>query len=695
MKRKIWANLLMGAVFAFVLSVSAVGNLVTGYDLEVKSLLVLFLWCAYCSLISALLFRFKYAGAVLLCLTVLAAPVIWKDGLLWEELQSLCYLISSHYHDVYDWSVIGKPLSDVVSRPLIVLSAWAAFSVSWSVCRRKHIMIIMPSLILPLVICLITTDRVPDTIYLYLLILGMALLLVTGWTRRNYPAQGIKLTFRLTIPIAAALALLFAANPRDEYVNNAGKYQKEVMSWFQKLQDTTEYISSGVSFESAVSEKLNLRNVGPRSPVPHSVMRVNSPIDGTIYLRGRDYDKYSGTGWESSLNRNEVFTSGTTSSGELIIVTYGVKDLLYVPYYSSNEITLVNGAVDNDENLQRYSYDLARSTSGGSDMPEASYTELPAETLQWTSNLDVIIDLEDLPQSEKIYRIESYVQNSAIYDLSTSRMSSEYHDFAQWFLEESDTGYCVHFATAATVLLRAAGIPARYVEGYMVACTAVEDVVVSSLDAHAWAEYYDSVSGTWKILEATPADLQDEEENVTTMSSISEGTEHDATVTEADASEPEQNDSGVAATIPDVETETQQITQDNMPDNMAGTTENKEPFKLPEWVKTIFWIILAMASIPIQSYVRIELKRKQWDQGKANEKAIVRWRQTKKLAHLVDVPFPEELELLAQKANFSQHRIQPCELQLFEDYKEDLLETVSSKPWYHRILLRWIFAIGS
>lgn len=695
MKRKVWANHLMGAVFAFVLSVSAVGNLVTGYDLEVKSLLVLFLWCACCSLISALLFRFKYGGAVLLCLIVLAAPVIWKGGLLWEELQSLCYIISSHYNDVYDWPVIGKSLSDVVSRPLIVLSAWAAFSVSWSFCRRKHISIIIPSLILPLVICLITTDRVPDTIYLYLLILGMALLLVTDWTRRNYPAQGIKLTFRLTIPIATALALLFAANPRDEYVNNAGKYQKEVVSWFQKLQDTTEYISSGVSFESAVSEKLNLRNVGPKSPVPHSVMRVNSPIDGTIYLRGRDYDRYSGTGWESSLNRNEVFTSGTTSSGELIIVTYGVKDVLYVPYYSSNEITLVNGAVDNDENLQRYSYDLARSTSGGSDIPAASYTELPAETLQWTSNLDVIIDLEDLSQSEKIHRIESYVQNSAIYDLSTSRMSSEYHDFAQWFLEESDTGYCVHFATAATVLLRAAGIPARYMEGYMVACTAVEDVVVSSLDAHAWAEYYDSISGTWKILEATPADLQAEEENVTTMSSISEGTEHDATVTEADASEPEQNDSGAAATVPDVETDTQQITQDNMPDNMAGTTANKEPFKLPEWVKTIFWIILAMASIPIQSYVRIELKRMQWNQGKANEQAIVRWRQTKKLAHLVDVPFPEELELLAQKANFSQHRIQPCELQLFEDYREALLETVSSKPWYHRILLRWIFAIGS
>lgn len=695
MKRKIWANHLMGAVFAFVLSVSAVGNLVTGYDLEVKSLSIVLLWCACCSLISALLFRFKYGGTALLCLIVLVSPIIWKDGILWEQVQSLCYIISSHYHDVYDWPVLGKPISDIVSRPLIVLSAWAAFSVSWCFCRRKHIVIMIPPLILPLVICLITTDRAPDTIYLYLLILGIALLLITDWTRRNYPAQGIKLTFRLTIPIAAALALLFAVNPREEYVNNAGKYQKEVVSWFQKLQDTTEYISSGVSVESAVSEKLNLRNVGPKSPVPLSVMRLNSPIDGTIYLRGRDYDVYSGTGWESSLNRNEVFTSGTTSFGELIIVTYGVKDVLYVPYYSSKEITLVNGSVDNGENLQRYSYDLARSTSGDSDMPEVSYTELPAETLQWTSNLDVIIDLEDLPESEKIHRIESYVQNSAVYDLSTSRMSSEYHDFAQWFLEESETGYCVHFATAATVLLRAAGIPARYVEGYMVTCTAAEDVVVSSLDAHAWAEYYDSSSGTWRILEATPADLQDVEDTEITMSTTSEGTEPDISMTEAATSETEEIGSEAAATIPNIDKETQPITHENMPDNMTGSAVNEELFKLPEWIKTVFWIMLVMASIPIQSHIRIEWKRKQWNQGKANEKAIARWRQTKKLAHLVDIPFPEELELLAQKANFSQHRIQPCELQLFEDYREVLLETVSSKPWYHKILLRWIFAIGS
>ncbi len=687
MKHKMWTNNLMGAAFAFLLSVSAVGNLVTGYDLKVASMSGLFLWCACCSLISALLFQFKYGGAVLLCLTVLAAPLIWKDRMLWDQLQSLCYTISAHYHDAYDWPILGKPITEVVNRPLILLSAWAAVSVSWSACRRKSVFIAMPSVILPLAVCLVTPNKVPDEIYLYLLILGITMLLVTDWTRRKNPAQGVQLTLRLVIPIAAAIALLFVMNPQEEYVNKAGKYQKEVVEWFQKLLDNAEPVSGGGLFESAVSEKLNLSHVGPKNKHSHAVMRVNAPIDGTLYLRGRDYDIYSGTGWESSLNRNERFTSGGISSGKLTIVTYGVRNVLYVPYYTTEEIVLVDGAVDNPENLQKYSYMLSNSASGGTRKPDSGYTKLPSDTLRWAPGLSVIKDTQKLTQSERVARIERYVQNSAAYDLSTLRMRSDCSDFARWFLEESDTGYCVHFATAATVLLRAAGIPARYVEGYTVTCKAGEDVIVQSKKAHAWAEYYDYSTGTWRILEATPVDFQNEEETEPTISTTTEATEPDPSETESDPSEE-------ATTIPNVDRETQPTGQDDIPDKAVDPTGNKKTFKLPNWIKTVFWIMLAVAFVPFQSYIRIGWKRKRWNRGKSNEKLITRWRQTKEMARIVHYPLPEELELLAQKANFSQHRIQIDELQLFEKYREDLLETVRSKPWYQRILLRWILAVG-
>ena len=65
-------------------------------------------------------------------------------------------------------------------------------------------------------------------------------------------------------------------------------------------------------------------------------------------------------------------------------------------------------------------------------------------------------------------------------------MPPEAEDFAVWFLEEGETGYCVHFATAATVLLRAAGVPARYVTGYMAPVEASTPTTVSADQAHAW-----------------------------------------------------------------------------------------------------------------------------------------------------------------------------------------------------------------
>jgi hypothetical protein len=55
---------------------------------------------------------------------------------------------------------------------------------------------------------------------------------------------------------------------------------------------------------------------------------------------------------------------------------------------------------------------------------------------------------------------------------------------------------------------------------------------------------------------------------------------------------------------------------------------------------------------------------------------------------------PKELDDLAQKARFSQHEIQPEELQCYEDYRLTLLAAVATKPWYQRLFIKWILAIA-
>ena len=63
---------------------------------------------------------------------------------------------------------------------------------------------------------------------------------------------------------------------------------------------------------------------------------------------------------------------------------------------------------------------------------------------------------------------------------------------ADQFLFEERRGFCEHFASAFTVLMRAAGLPARVVTGYQGGeqNPLTEDYVVRQSDAHAWAEVW-------------------------------------------------------------------------------------------------------------------------------------------------------------------------------------------------------------
>jgi transglutaminase-like putative cysteine protease len=69
-------------------------------------------------------------------------------------------------------------------------------------------------------------------------------------------------------------------------------------------------------------------------------------------------------------------------------------------------------------------------------------------------------------------------------------------------------GFCVHFASAAALMLRARGIPARVVGGY--GCDEWDGWlgrwVVREREAHAWVEAWDRGAGRWFLVEATPPD---------------------------------------------------------------------------------------------------------------------------------------------------------------------------------------------
>lgn len=137
---------------------------------------------------------------------------------------------------------------------------------------------------------------------------------------------------------------------------------------------------------------------------------------------------------------------------------------------------------------------------------------------------------------EIIEQLQTFFRENYTYSLNPGRLPDG-EDFVTYFLFENHFGYCSYFATAGTLLLRAMGIPARYVEGYVVSMndvvdstiledenyddwlegeaaigrTAVVQAEVNDSRAHAWCEVYLNGFG-WVPVEFTPPSDDNEED---------------------------------------------------------------------------------------------------------------------------------------------------------------------------------------
>lgn len=112
--------------------------------------------------------------------------------------------------------------------------------------------------------------------------------------------------------------------------------------------------------------------------------------------------------------------------------------------------------------------------------------------------------------------IIEYLSQNMVYTLEPSEPSGVrvYSNAAETFLFDTKEGYCVQYASAVVMLLRAAGIPARYAEGYVAhgfnaspkGDIAKYDVTVRDSGAHAWVEVYYDYYG-WITYEATASSV--------------------------------------------------------------------------------------------------------------------------------------------------------------------------------------------
>ena len=145
----------------------------------------------------------------------------------------------------------------------------------------------------------------------------------------------------------------------------------------------------------------------------------------------------------------------------------------------------------------------------------ADYSESMRETYLQLPKLDPripelakqIMGRADNPY-DKARALEIYLRAHYGYTLDLSGTPPP--DPLAYFLFDKRAGHCEYFASAMTVMLRSAGIPARIVNGFLTGeyNDVGGDFIVRASDAHSWVEVFFPTYG-WLTFDPTPA-AQDE-----------------------------------------------------------------------------------------------------------------------------------------------------------------------------------------
>lgn len=211
---------------------------------------------------------------------------------------------------------------------------------------------------------------------------------------------------------------------------------------------------------------------------------------------------------------------------------------------------------------------------------------------------DIMQDEYDIsePMGKAKFILDTIAFFNREYDYTLSPgVTPSTKDYVEYFLFEKKRGLCTHFASSAVMIFRCAGIPARYVEGFVVPESLYTqqadyrrqaklyeggdletemwqyyDIEVTDRYAHAWVEVYIDGIG-WITIDPTPGyaagymGSQDWYDNSSTNSSANQP---------ADDSEPETDDMTVDESTQDsLEDTTDETTDDTIDGTLDETSE--------------------------------------------------------------------------------------------------------------------------
>lgn len=549
-----------------------------------------------------------------------------------------------------------------------------SFLFSLSVFRLKTPAPVLALSLLGLLPCFITIDTLPPMSLLLPAISILIGLYATAFIRRH-SFENSGLPFLGVTAIMLVISIIICnIFPQENFTRF--QWQDELLTRVSELlgiQGTKDKGPLGSDSIDAV-DSINVGETDDRVEEHIPVMKVISSKGGVMYLCGVSYGNYNSGVWSTLTNEqkelvtynenNSGYTNGRYYDVSIIseISVEGGAQLAYKPYYTyrmSEGLRLhYDEYLANESGLLSYDYtcvepeDYILNFEGGweySGYTLSKYTKLPEETKNALLELaaedaQLSAAYDDGDRTGIANAVKKYVSSKAYYSLECDEMP-EGKDFPVWFLTEADRGYCVHYATAAAAMLRALGVPARYVTGYYFSATENMPVTVTTDNAHAWAEYFDDVKG-WTPIECTPPTFSPSMYSY--AAEEPETTEYEEYLQPTQA-EPQAETLPARETAPPAQTESEMSTA-------------AQP------AITAAIIIGGAVLLVILSLLTILLLRRRRQSGGNRERAIRAYRSLLKMSKVFNIVIPEEIEDIALKARFGRDEPTDGEVKKAEDF---------------------------
>jgi transglutaminase-like putative cysteine protease len=278
---------------------------------------------------------------------------------------------------------------------------------------------------------------------------------------------------------------------------------------------------------SGFSSHVRLGTIGPVKRDPTIVMRVSGASAGPggqpLYLRGAAFDAFDGRDWLATTpSRRQVASDGeghfavesTAPNATPIEIRAEPMDTTVI--FTPDRTAAVRGPfaavlVDDDEIFNvpyplgiRQGYEVWQRPGEvrRAAVHNASARHLRVEGPSRLTGLAEQIARDADTALGKALSIERFLRTRYSYTLDVPGGEDRPIDT---FLFERRSGYCEHFASAMTLMLRAVGVPTRLVTGFLAQeWNAFGNyTIVRQGDAHAWVEAYLPDTG-WTRFDPTP-----------------------------------------------------------------------------------------------------------------------------------------------------------------------------------------------